>query len=180
MWNDRLCWIFLESSIIYSGKFYFINQIPLFYMFLIFTINIFCILLFDEFYVFGKWNKSFDKNLQKKHFCNLKSIFDDMQTEWICCILLGYSIIFSDTFYFINQIRSFYMISIFIINTKFNFCILLFHEFYVFEKWNKSFVKNLQKIIFVIWSLYSMICKITNSVFFYFDVRLYLVVYFIL
>ena len=46
--------------------------------------------------------------------------------------------VFSGTFYFIHQIRSFCMISIFIINTKINFCILLFNEFYVFGKWNKS------------------------------------------
>ena len=49
--------------------------------------------------------------------------------------------------YFIHQIRSFCMISIFIINTKINFCILLFNEFYVFGKWKSSF-EILQKKFF--------------------------------
>ena len=39
------------------------------------------------------------------------------------------------------------MILIFIINTKINFCILLFNKFYVFGKWNKSLFKILQKKI---------------------------------
>ena len=47
--------------------------------------------------------------------------------------------------YFMHQFRSFCMISIFILNTKINFCILLFTEFYVFRKWNKSLFKIYKK-----------------------------------
>ena len=123
----------------------------------IFIINTkinFCILLFKEFYVFAKWNKSFFKILQKNYFCNLESLCDDMYEDCIYQIFLEFSNVFSSKFYFIHQIRSFYMISIFIINTKINFSILIFNEFYVFEKWNKSLFKILQKNSFSLFGVF--------------------------
>jgi hypothetical protein len=148
---ERLCWILLGLSNVFSGEFYFIHQIRPFCMISIFFINTkidFFILLFDEFYVFRKWNKSLFKILQKNHFRYLDSLCDDMKILWICCILLGLSNFSIGKFYFIHQIRSFCMISVFIINTKINFCILFFNEFYVFGKWNKSLFKILQKNYF--------------------------------
>ena len=65
------------------------------------------------------------KNLKKNHFLNLVSLCDDMENDLICLFLLGLTNVFSVTFYFIHQICSFCMISIFIINTKINFSILL-------------------------------------------------------
>ena len=117
----------------------------------IFTTNTkinFCILLFNEFYVFGKWNKSLLKILQKNNFRNLESLCDDMQNNWLYYIFLKLSIVYNIKFYFIHRIRTFCMISIFTTNTKINFCILLFDEFYVFGKWNKSLLKILQKTYF--------------------------------
>jgi hypothetical protein len=60
------------------------QQIRLFCMFSMFTINTkinFCILLFNEFYVFGNWNKRLFKFLQKNHFRNLESLFNDMRIK---------------------------------------------------------------------------------------------------
>ena len=71
---------------------------------------------------------------KKNYFFNLESLFDGIQNERYSENFLGSSIIFSDEFYFMHQIRSFYTISMFITNTKINFCILLFSEFYVFGK----------------------------------------------
>ena len=119
-------------------------------------------------------------NLQKNYFLNLESLCDDMLNEWHCCILLGLTNVFNDTFYFIQQIRLFCMISIFIINTKINFCILLFNEFCVFENEIKVCSKFYKKNYFTIWSLYVTICKMYDSVEFYSDYRIYLVLYFIL
>jgi hypothetical protein len=102
--------------IVFNEIFYFMKQILPFYMISIFTIITkinFCILLFDEFYVFGKWNKSSFKILQKNYFFNLKSLWDDMKNKWICRILLEFLIAFNGKFYFIHQIHSFYTISIF-------------------------------------------------------------------
>ena len=96
-------------------------------------------------------------------------------------IYSNYLILFICNFYFIYQIHTFCTISIFIMNAKNNFCILLFNEFYVFGKWNKSSFKNLQKkIIFTIWSLYVMICEMYEYVEFYSNYRMYLVINFIL
>ena len=160
------------------------HQIRSFCIISIFTKNTkinFCILLFGEFYVFGKWNKSLFKILQKNYFRNLDSLCNDIQNECWYRFFLGLSNVFSLTFYLIHQISSFCMISIFNINTKINFCILLFNKFYVFGKWNKSLFKILQKkIIFVIWSLYTKICKIKDSVQFLSNYWMYLILHFIL
>ena len=66
-----------------------------------------------------------------------------------------------------NQIRSFYMISMFTINTKIDFCISFFCKFYVFENEIKVCLKFYLKIIFTIWSLYAMICIMVDSVGFF-------------
>ena len=161
-----LCRIFLDFLIVFSVVFYFIHQNRSVCTISIFTTNTkinFCILLFNKFYVFWKCNKSLLKILQKNYFLNLESLCDDMQNNWLCWILLGLSNVFSSDFYFMQQFRSFYMISIFIINTKINFCILLFDEFYVFRKWNKILQKNYFRKLK---SFYVMICKINDSVIF--------------
>jgi hypothetical protein len=129
---------------------------------------------------FWKWNKSPIKNLQKKYFYNLEPLFEDIWNRRLSRNSLVVSIKFSWIFYFMNQISSFYTISMIIINTKINFCILLFYEFYVFWKWKKVQLKIYKKNIFVIWSLYLKICEMNNSVKFYSEFRLYLVMYFIL
>ena len=118
-------------------KFHFIHQIRSFCMISIFIINTkinFCILLFNEFYVFKKWNKSLFKILKKTIFMILESLCDDMYDDCIYQILLVFSNAFSSKFYFIHQISSFCMISIFITNTKIDFCILLSNKFNVFGK----------------------------------------------
>ena len=74
------------------------------------------------------------KFYKKIYFCNLESFCDDMYDDCIYQILLEFSNIFSGKFHFTYQIRSLYMIMMFAINTKINFCILLFDEFYVFAK----------------------------------------------
>ena len=151
MWNRWLCLNLLELTIIFSGIFYFINLIRSFYMISIIIINTkinFCILLFYKFYVFGNETKVQLKIYKKKYFRKSEFPFEDICNKWLCLILFRFSIIFSDIFYFINLICSFYMISMIIINTKINFCILLIYEFYVFWKWKKSPIKNLQKKYF--------------------------------
>ena len=143
--------VFYRNGNIFCVNFYFIHQISSFRMILIFIINTkinFCILLFNEFYVFEKWNKSFVKNLQKNYFFNLVSLCDDMLNKWLCRILFEFLNTFNGNFYFIHQISSLCMISIFIINININFCILFFNEFYVFGKRNKNLFKNLQKNYF--------------------------------
>ena len=65
------------------------------------------------------------KVCSKIYYLNLVSLCDDMENDLICLFLLGLTNVFSVTFYFIHQICSFCMISIFIINTKINFSILL-------------------------------------------------------
>ena len=55
----------------------------------------------------------------------------------------------------------------FTINTKINFCILLFNEFCVFENEIKVCSKFYKKNYFTIWSLYVTIYKARDSVEFY-------------
>ena len=106
----------------------------------------FCILLFYKFYVFGNERKVQLKIYKKKYFRKSEFPFEDICNKWLCLILFRFSIIFSDIFYFINLICSFYMISMIIINTKINFCILLFYEFYVFGNETKVQLKIHKKI----------------------------------
>ena len=53
---------------------------------------------------------------KKNYFCILESLFDDKQKERLCRILLRLSNVFNIKLYFIHQIRSICMISMFIIN----------------------------------------------------------------
>ena len=67
-----------------------------------------------------------------------------------------------------------------IVNTKINFCILLYYKFYVFGNETKVQLKIYKKNIFVNQSLYSKIYEINDTEEFYSGVRLYLIEYFIL
>jgi hypothetical protein len=88
--------------------------------------------------------------------------------------------VFSVSFYFIHQINSFYMISIFTTNTKIIFVFYFSMNFMFLENKIKVCSKFYKKIIFVNWSLYATIYKIIGSVKFYTDYRMYLVFHFIL
>ena len=103
----------------------------------------FCISLFCKFYVFENETKVCLKIYKKNYFFNLESLCDDMLNDWSCWIFHGYLDVSTHIFYFTNQLRSFCIIPMFIINNKINFCIPHFCKFYVFWKWNKSLFKNL-------------------------------------
>ena len=115
-------------------------QIRLFCMILMFIINtkirkLFFVFYFSMNFIFLENEiKVCSKFYKKIYFCNLESFCDDMYDDCIYQILLVFSNAFSSKFYFIHQISSFCIISIFSMNTKINFCILLFNEFYVFAK----------------------------------------------
>ena len=86
-----------------------------------------------------------------------KKIFSQFEVfiQWIVeCIfwwiLFRLSIVFIFIFYFINQIRAFCMISMFTINTKINFGILLLMDFMFFENETKVCLKIYKKNIFLI------------------------------
>ena len=104
---------------------------------------------FVNFMVFENEIKVCLKIYKKNYFYNLESLYDDMKNNRLCRIFHRFLIVYACIFYFMNQIRSFFMISMFIINRKNYFCILLFCKFYVFWKWNKSLFKNLQKKLFL-------------------------------
>ena len=102
----------------------------------IFTINTkinFCILHFSVFYVLENEMKVCSK------FC--KKIIIIIWSLYVTISKINENFEFYSDFrlylvlnFFIHQIRSFCMISIFTTNTKINFCILLFNEFYDFRK----------------------------------------------
>ena len=57
--------------------------------------------------------KACPKFYKKNYFLNLESLCDDIQNKRLCRFLPDFLDTFSGRFYFICQIRSFYIISIF-------------------------------------------------------------------
>ena len=118
--------------------------------------------------------------MQKNYFRNLESLCDDIQNVWLSWILRGLLNVYNVSFYFMYQIRSFCVISIFTTNTKINFCILLFDKFYFFGKWNKSLFKILRKNYFLQFWVFMWWYTKWMHVFFYTDYLNVLVSHFIL
>jgi hypothetical protein len=93
---------------------------------------------------------------KKNYFYNLESLCDDKWNDWCNRFFLVFLIIFSGIFYFMNHIHSFYMISMFTINTKLIFVFHYFANFMFFENeikvcskiYKKNYFCNLESLCY--------------------------------